>query len=59
MKTILKFIPIELILEYLVDYIIGTVKNPNSKEAKRIFTVLVKVDDAIQLYFKKVPPPSA
>lgn len=59
MKTILRFIPIELILEYIVEYIVGTVKNPNSEKAKRLFVVLHKVDDAIQLFFNKVQPPTA
>ena len=58
MKIILKFIPIELILEYVVEYLIGTVKNPNSSSSKRIYTVLSKVDAAIQTYFEKVPPPT-
>lgn len=58
MKIILKFIPIETIISYLVEYLISTVKNPNSKEARRLYFVLQKVEAAIAEYFEKVPAPS-
>ena len=56
-KWILKSFAFETILAFATEWILGTIKNPNSPDAKRIYRGMITLRSVINAYFEKVPAP--
>lgn len=57
MNYILRWIPIETILGFLIDKLLSTIKNPNSVEARRIYSIMQRLREVVDRYFSTIPAP--
>lgn len=51
---LLQFVPIEKLIDVLTDWLASTVKNPNSAEAKRLFSAVARLMGACDGLLQKV-----
>ncbi len=51
---LIQFIPIDKLIDVLTDYLASTVKNPNSGEAKRLFSAVARLMGACDSFLQKV-----
>jgi len=53
-KFLLKYFPIEMLIEFLADWLASTIKRPNSVEAQRVVANVKRLRDACDSFLSKV-----
>ncbi len=54
-KTLLKIFSIEVIVQFVVDYLLSTIKNEDSVGALRIRKIMTTLRSAVESYFHRFP----
>ena len=53
-KFLLKYFPIEMLIEFLADWLASTIKRPNSVEARQTLDWVKKLRDLCEDFIEKV-----